>query len=321
MGSTSRKISGIATCQMQNEAFRKKKLELQLFLHSKMPQSQRELKREVRKRLKQKTIDVLTGEVKTRIQVFWRKTGKRGFARAATLIHLMKDLFNIGYKRLTRMYGRIIEASETVIRHNQKIFRHIAKQWAETYINVGNYAEWSRAMSKLPKPRHLQGIQLYIDSFDLRLSGKNSTSTSDQYWSYKCNSPGLKYFTLVDANSKVRKVWGPFSPKLYDGEFLLTQVDYLHDYFKGSVLIGDSHFAKAGSCLKDPILYTKVINPCNNEQRNYNSELYYYRSRVEHPYGVLHQKFESLSQPWNDSRKEQKNTTIEAFGIINFEKN
>jgi len=58
-----------------------------------------------------------------------------------------------------------------------------------------------------------------LDSTD-RKSGKQSTSRSSDTWSYKENGPAQRFTFLMDYKRRIRKVWGGYTPKLYDGHFL-----------------------------------------------------------------------------------------------------
>jgi len=48
---------------------------------------------------------------------------------------------------------------------------------------------------------------------------------------------------LQDANCKIRAVWGGYTPKLHDGEFLKLQQDWIKEHLAGATIIGDNHFS------------------------------------------------------------------------------
>jgi hypothetical protein len=58
-----------------------------------------------------------------------------------------------------------------------------------------------------------------MDSSDFPMQRRGKTSRKDPDWSYKLNRPGRRYMFLRDEKGKIRKIWGGYSPKVYDGEF------------------------------------------------------------------------------------------------------
>jgi len=59
-----------------------------------------------------------------------------------------------------------------------------------------------------------------MDSSDFKMKGKRSTSTKDPFWSYKENGPARRFMMVTDGRGSVKRIWGPYSPKTYDGDFL-----------------------------------------------------------------------------------------------------
>lgn len=138
---------------------------------------------------------------------------------------------------------------------------------------------------------------------------------------------------LFDALTLVIKVWGGYSPKYYDGNFL---VDFADELFTSTLtnvgIIADSHFAICNGQWQGVRFFTPNVLPEENVDRNtgenaavlsqkkrqYNDEHKRLRARVESPFGIIKKKFGLLKMPWRESKKQQTALVYAALGIHNY---
>ena len=80
-------------------------------------------------------------------------------------------------------------------------------------------------------------VHLWMDSTNVHMTKHRSTSTKDKNWSYKENGPCQWFMVLADGQGMVQKLWGPYSPKLYDGDFLKLQAEEHLDLLHGCTIV------------------------------------------------------------------------------------
>ena len=56
---------------------------------------------------------------------------------------------------------------------------------------------------------------------------------------YKLNNKGRKYLVFRSGDGKIVKIWGGYSPKLYDGHFIELFKDEIEKLTGGMDIIGD----------------------------------------------------------------------------------
>ena len=140
--------------------------------------------------------------------------------RDSILVTLYKDLFAVGYTSLFNQVKLWLANSPRSLQHNAKVIQQLLAKWGKTKVNLGTLQEWKEAVQYQNFSKDVGEVHLWLDTTDLRLVGKQSTSCTSHDWSYKCNSPGHRYAFLSDADGQIRKLWGGYSPKVYDGNFL-----------------------------------------------------------------------------------------------------
>lgn len=126
---------------------------------------------------------------------------------------------------------------------------------------LGAKQEWEEAASGVRLGKQIKGVCLWMDSTDLCLIGKSSTSRKEHTWSYKCNSPGRRYMMLCDGKGIVRKLWGGDSPKVYDGHFVEERTRWFEKKLKGTTVVADQHFEWAKKNLKHVCFHTPISAP------------------------------------------------------------
>jgi hypothetical protein len=74
------------------------------------------------------------------------------------------------------------------------------------------------------------------------MEGKRSVSKKSPKWSYKEKGPGLRFMFLMDGKRRIRKLWGGYSPKMYDGDFIKMNKEFFEEHCSGVGIVGDIHF-------------------------------------------------------------------------------
>jgi hypothetical protein len=123
------------------------------------------------------------------------------------------------------------------------MLHHIHKRWAMLTVNLGKVASWRRLAMELNLAGPVAGVCLWIDSFDVCLAGVTKTSKKDPLWSYKLNLPGQRFMALLDACGWFCALWGGYSPKVYNSNFLKMQHEFIKTQLHGAVILGDNHFS------------------------------------------------------------------------------
>ena len=174
-----------------------------------------------------------------------------------------------------------------------------------------------------------------MDSTDFRLEGKRSVSRKDPSWSYKCNSPGRRYQVLSDAQRRIRKVWGGYSPKVYDGTFLEMWKEWIETNLRGGVVVADNHYEYGRYSIQDPKFYVAKSNPrgrkrkrqdsgqnlqvLTKEQQQMNAAIKKARSRVEAPFGTIKLMWKNLNKPFGEDPEQLDCLVFIAFAVHNLQ--
>ncbi len=116
-------------------------------------------------------------------------------------------------------------------------------------------------------PKSQKNVNLWIDSSDFKLIGKNSTSTKDVSWSYKENSPDQRYMFVQDAQTRFRVVIGGYSPKIDDNSFLELQKDILSKAIKSGTVSGDCGFNYGKKIFKEIQFLTPFSKPVGRPKK------------------------------------------------------
>ena len=96
-------------------------------------------------------------------------------------------------------------------------------------------------------------------------------STKDSCWSFKLNRPARCYTVVIDARGVVQKVWGGYSPKMYDGDWIKLCADDLCSNFDGAHILGDVHYELGNRIMKgiqaenNVKFYVPFAEPCRHK--------------------------------------------------------
>jgi len=152
---------------------------------------------------------------------------------------------------------------------------------------------------------------------------------------------------ICDGRGKVVQMWGGYSPKVFDGEFISLQRQWLETHLKGAGVVADQHF-EAGKNVRGVKFFTKMRkNDSSDEseasdsdsdssveisqdlrdlrlhtkkEKSYNKVLYKLRARVEIPFGEMRTIFEILNKHWRESKNALDEFMWVVVGVLNARK-
>ncbi|KAL0479219.1 hypothetical protein AKO1_009235 [Acrasis kona] len=290
------------------------------------------LKKKVQKIIKVDALKSITKFVRERHPLLWGTERSRTFQSDAILLALYHDITGTGYHALsdaTRSWHNIEQKS---LRHNTQILRHEFEKWGEEQITLGDKHAWNHSVRYSEFGDQIADANLRIDSTDMTRIGKRSTSKKSSGWSYKANSPAQRYMTLVDGRSRIVKLWGGYSPKIYDGDFLKLKKEFFEDTLgRGANILGDNHFmagTKFRKCkfycniknktAKDTENKGKRLSMLTKDQKKFNGQHRTARAAVENPFGAMQTRFTMLKEPFQESESQQDALVTFACGHHNF---
>ena len=125
---------------------------------------------------------------------------------------------------------------------------------------------------------------------------------------------------LTDARGRVRKLWGGYSPKKFDGEWLKEKRHWLEGHLAGAAVIADTHFSWGKKNLKKVQFCTPKHKAVSLKDKKLNKSNHQLRARVETPFGIIKQKFSALTKPWQEDEVQQDCLVYFAAGVINASK-
>ncbi len=296
-----------------------------------MPKTRQEIRRRVLDRVHSSTLQLISEYVTKKKPALWGQKQGRGYLTACVLLALYKDTHAVGYDQLVKEVKPWMPVSSSTLRHNTKLIRTLLAHWGRKRVKLGSLGDWEKAARYLRVPKVIEGVCLWIDSIDLRKTGKASAKRSDPDWSHKVGGPAKRYMVLSDAKGRIRKVWGGYSPKLFDGHLLEAQKRWWEKRLRGAVVVGDGHFTWGRENLHQVTFHApypmprkkkqsqKHSIPLTKKQRKYNIAVKTVRARVENTFGRMKAKFESLRKPWGESDTQLDNLVWLAAGICNVE--
>jgi hypothetical protein len=297
-----------------------------------MPKSERQLKVYIQKKIPARTLLAILNFVKREEPALWGLVRGRGYEHRCTLAALYKDMTGIGYCKLASEIATWLNVPSTTLQHNTEVIRRILGKWGEERIVLGTLQDWQQASRNMKWKKEIKGSCLWMDSVDFRLKGKRSVSRKDPSWSYKCNSPGQRYMFLLDAKTRVRKLWGGYYPKTHDGSFMKLERRWCERNLHKAVILGDQHFQWAKTHYTDVTFHTPIKKPSNPKgtpkerrkvltptQEEYNKIVRAARARVELPFSEFKTNFKALNQPWLSSEEQMDCLVYFAAGLHNEE--
>lgn len=270
----------------------------------------------------------LQGEERAETMHEWR--------RDMTYLFLYHEITGEGFNDLAFDLAYPYKINHNTLGHNIASVRNKLAEWGKSKVVLGNLASWRNAAVGCHLEPMVDDTLLWIDSVDIQVEGKRSVSRKSSRWSYKLNAPGRRFMTVRDARGCIVKVWGGYTPKLHDGEFLEVHKETFLSSFDGSCFIGDNHFSKGKKLFKNRIKFhtnfAKRTNKKNspgvdvdedyvehitNTNKKFNKQHQEARARVESPYGWAKHKFVTLQSAWRESDEHLDDMMLFAFGLHN----
>lgn len=140
----------------------------------------------------------------------------------------------------------------------------------------------------------------------------------------------------MNGNGIIQAVWGPYSPKTHDSDFIQFHQTELSDTFAGLTLVGDAHFSWGRTAGSIPDV--RVLAPYSDAgrkqkrvslegqqqeshlsaaQQHYNQLVCEVRARVESPFGLAKVRFNGLLYPFGEDDDQLKCLFVFAAAIEN----
>jgi hypothetical protein len=266
----------------------------------------------------------------------WGEQQPRHFLRHMVTLSLYKDAYKVGYQRLVKSVNLNFKITHKSLQKNIERIRRVMKLWAKSQLVLGTSRDWNNAVRNCGLKGVVKDVNLWMDSTDFPLEGVKSVSRKGSKWSYKLNRPGRRYMVLRNGKGKILKLWGGYSPKVYDGTWLEIMKQELDQTLAGGVVIADSHFAKGKTLFENVTFLTNIpkqkqsrkkksddstegkdLEILTKEQEEFNEAHRRARARVESSFGFIKTKIDALAKPWSESEEQLDCLVWTAAGIHN----
>ena len=260
----------------------------------------------------------------------WGSQQGHHFIKFNVLLTIYKDLSGFGYGHVLKLVNLRFSFSQVSFQHNARLVRPLFKRWAKSIIQIGDASKWNNARRRCEFPSGLNDVSLWIDSSDFSIQCPAGPKRKNPYYSHKNLALARRYMMIADAKGRIRKIWGGYSPKVYDGHWLEINREWIDDNMTGGVVVGDCHFAAGKTMFENVTFFTphpKKWVPKNEdgeglvkltkEQIKWNAALAHVRVRIEQPFGWIKSNFASLSQKWAENPTQQDNTVWFAAAVYN----
>ena len=104
-------------------------------------------------------------------------------------------------------------------------------------------SDWKHAAKLVTFADPISRAHLKMDSSEFQLGGKSSVHKHDAEWYLNESSPAQRCIAVVDASSKPVTMWGRYSPKVYEIDFLTINSYCIEVKFSGSTVIAENDLA------------------------------------------------------------------------------
>lgn len=266
-------------------------------------------------------IDSMTKFIEGQGVVLWGESQPRGFLGDMVVLTLYKDLYHIGYLRLVNSVDFGYKITHISMENNSHRIRRQLQAWAMTQFNLGSPASWKANARHCGFKKDIADATLWMDSSDFAITGRKRIRKKSTEWSYKLNRPGRRYMVIRDGRGNICRVWGGYTPKLYDGDFLESHKNEIERDFANGVILADNHFSRGKKIFKKVKFLTNfamrqkktenkedrdhqddfVEEEVATAKRSFNEQHRQARARVETPFGWIKGKFRCLNEPWAET--------------------
>jgi hypothetical protein len=136
---------------------------------------------------------------------------------------------------------------------------------------------------------------------------------------------------IIRDGHKIRKIWGGYSPKLYDGHWLELNREWVEQNLRGAAVLADCHFEWGrknfnGVTYHTP--YQRRVSPgdadsgadvtvLTREQEAYSEQVRSARARIENTFGQITTKWRCLTEPWAESEDQLDHVIFIAAACYN----
>ena len=272
------------------------------------------------------------------------------FVEQVTIAALYRDLFAVSYHHLSTEIAFGFNISQNSLRHDTKVVRGILAEWGKEQIILGTWEEWDEAAENGRIERGLEHVNLWMDSTDIQLAHREKWTRKGEHFSGKMMKYAQRYQVVQDGKGLVLGVWGGYSPKVYDGEWVSVMKQTLAVDLFGGHVIADTHYETANHSFQSigeeeaVVFHTPIAKPrgpkkrknqqgsdptadpsqglrvLTKEQIAYNKRISRVRGRVESVFGTIKHNWESLDEAWRESERQQNYVVFIAIGAFNWKK-
>ena len=277
-----------------------------------MRRSKRFFKKAVVRRISERVEESFQHHFKFSKTKLWHCRKSSSNRRLAVRLALYKDIADVSYDHLLTLLPSGIHWSKHTLLKNQERVRREMKKWAKIVMSDEIISQYQNSSKQKGTVFFKKKPLFLLDSTNFRVEGFEGITKKNKLWSYKLNGPGRRFMILSDANGVPMRVFGGYSPKIYDGRWVEQNRKWLDKHLKNSSIIADCHFWSAQRELKAADLYPimpKTVkskdgyvrvglhiydvedNSFNFQQR----EMKTIRSAVERPFAQMEKMFSVLS--------------------------
>jgi hypothetical protein len=268
---------------------------------------------------------------------WWGEQAGKDMGKFMLLATVLHDCRTYSYSQICKALQPKICIWPGALQHNVKKARRILAQWGDLQVTLPSPAERDRAVAGRNFPDFMKKTRWWMDSTDIPLARlREFKSRKGIYWSGKLKRPAWRYMILRDGTGKIRRVWGGYSPKVFDSDFMASQRQWLEENLAGTAILADTHFFKAREYIKNPdILATPPPNIKEDKLRSRGFALTTKEAAkkskiIKEHRGVVEQKFANIKRTflslsgapytvWREPERELDYVVSLAFGVANRE--
>lgn len=297
-----------------------------------MPTTLQDCEEYVKEKLSEKTFKSMINFINHHHPSLWGEQQPHNYLYVNAVLGLYKDMRSVSYQSLLEEVTHLpFSINHNTLRHNVEQIRRVLALWGISTIKLGTLDEWTAAARNVCLEKSVHDVTLWMDSKDFPLQGRHSVSRRSPYWSYKCNRPAQRFMFLRDGKGKIRKLWGGYSPKVYDSDWLETHKEWLERKLRGTAVVADNHFKRGARKFRQVKFHCNIRkNRCCKEddkegvvsvrtrkQKAYNAAIKRTRARIENTFSGMLRVFKSLAEPWPTTDIQQDYLVQTAAGIFN----
>ena len=284
------------------------------------------------------------------VKHLWGSANIKEAAKRETILLLYKDLYAVSYNRLAIEVDLGFRLSQHSFTHNAKVIRKALGGWGREQIWFDTWEGWDKLVENSKKVRGLEKVNLWMDSTDIQMAHRDGWTKGGPDFSGKTKKFGQRYQVVQDADGVVQGLWGGYSPKLYDGDWVNIMKEPLSRELFGGHVVADTHYETANKTFKSigeeesVKFYTPIAKPrgpkkkkggkgSNNsaeesvglrvltkDQETHNKRIASIRGRVEGVFGTIKQKWKCLDGPFREKKEQQNYVVYLAIGVFNWNK-